>query len=98
MPQYNSTGRLRFLSGDVQRSVGKGRLISAQAEISSESIKKGQLEPYEWQQLNSKIVPLSDAPIFIDDTPPLSVLNFVPSAEDLLLKRKYNSSSLIIYN
>ena len=49
------------------------RLISAEAELDSEKIKKGNLADYEWQQLNHKISALSQAPIFIDDTPALSI-------------------------
>jgi replicative DNA helicase len=49
------------------------RLISAEAELDSEKIKKGNLADYEWAQLNHKISSLSSAPIFIDDTPALSI-------------------------
>ncbi|MFD1875207.1 replicative DNA helicase [Hymenobacter bucti] len=49
------------------------RLISAEAELDSEKIKKGNLADYEWSQLNHKIASLSTAPIFIDDTPALSI-------------------------
>ncbi|MFC5271621.1 replicative DNA helicase [Adhaeribacter terreus] len=49
------------------------RLISAEAELDSEKIKKGNLEEYEWAQLNHKIAKLSEAPIYIDDTPGLSI-------------------------
>ncbi|MGI4741985.1 MAG: replicative DNA helicase [Janthinobacterium lividum] len=49
------------------------RLISAEAELDSEKIKKGNLADYEWAQLNHKISALSSAPIFIDDTPALSI-------------------------
>ncbi|WP_375445811.1 replicative DNA helicase [uncultured Fibrella sp.] len=50
------------------------RLISAEAEIDSEKIRKGQLAPHEWQQLHHKIQRLTEAPIYIDDTPALSIL------------------------
>ena len=50
------------------------RLISAEAELESEKIKKGNLAEYEWQQLIHKTNKLSEAPIFIDDTPALSIL------------------------
>ncbi|MCA6073367.1 replicative DNA helicase [Fulvivirga sedimenti] len=50
------------------------RLISAEAELESEKIKKGNLAEYEWQQLIHKTSKLSEAPIFIDDTPALSIL------------------------
>ncbi|MBD2770010.1 replicative DNA helicase [Hymenobacter sp. BT664] len=49
------------------------RLISAEAELDSDKIKKGTLADYEWQQLNHKITDLSAAPIYIDDTPALSI-------------------------
>ncbi|MEL7002225.1 MAG: replicative DNA helicase [Bacteroidota bacterium] len=50
------------------------RLISAEAELESEKIKKGNLAEHEWQQLIHKTNKLSNAPIFIDDTPALSIL------------------------
>jgi replicative DNA helicase len=50
------------------------RLISAEAELESEKIKKGNLADYEWEQLVHKTAKLTEAPIFIDDTPALSLL------------------------
>ncbi len=49
------------------------RLISAEAELESEKIKKGNLREDEWQQLYAKTSRLTEAPIFIDDTPALSI-------------------------
>ncbi len=50
------------------------RLISAEAELESDKIRKGTLADYEWEQLVHKTAKLSNAPIFIDDTPALSIL------------------------
>jgi replicative DNA helicase len=50
------------------------RLISAEAELESEKIKKGNLADHEWKQLVHKTSKLTTAPIFIDDTPAISVL------------------------
>jgi replicative DNA helicase len=50
------------------------RMISAEAELESEKIKRGDLADFEWEQLISKTRRLSEAPIFIDDTPALSIL------------------------
>lgn len=50
------------------------RMISAEAELEGEKIKKGNLEDYEWKQLVHKTNKLSSAPIFIDDTPAISIL------------------------
>lgn len=49
------------------------RLISAETELGSEKIKTGRLEEYEWHQLNQRIKALDNAPLFIDDTPALSI-------------------------
>jgi len=49
------------------------RLISSETEINAEKLKKGNLENWEWEQLNAKIGKLSNAPIYINDTPGLSV-------------------------
>ncbi len=50
------------------------RMISAEAELEGDKIRKGQLAEFEWQQLVHKTNRLSAAPIFIDDTPALSIL------------------------
>lgn len=50
------------------------RLISSEAELDSEKIKKGNLADYEWEQLVHKTSKLSSAPLFVDDTPALSIL------------------------
>jgi len=52
------------------------RLISSETEINSQKIKNGQLEDWEWEHLHRKISRLDNAPIFIDDTPALSIFEF----------------------
>ena len=52
------------------------RLIAAETELGAEKIKTGKLEDYEWTQLNQRIKALDEAPIFIDDTPALSIFEF----------------------
>ena len=49
------------------------RLISAESELDASKITKGLLENYELEQLKHKTKLISNAPIFIDDTPGLSV-------------------------
>lgn len=60
------------------------RLISAEAELESDKIKKGNLEDYEWEQLIHKTAKLSEAPIFIDDTPALTILELRAKARKLV--------------
>ncbi|MBK9290776.1 MAG: replicative DNA helicase [Bacteroidetes bacterium] len=49
------------------------RLISTEASIPADKLRSGKLEQHEWTQLVTKISPLIDAKIFIDDTPQLSI-------------------------
>ncbi len=70
------------------------RLISAEAELESEKIKKGNLLDHEWTQLVHKTNRLSSAPIFIDDTPGLSILEF--RAKCRRLKAEHNIQLVVI--
>ncbi len=70
------------------------RMISSEAEISGHKLRTGELKDYEWAQLNAKIAKLSDAPIFIDDTPALSV--FELRAKCRRLKQQNNIQLILI--
>ena len=60
------------------------RLIVNVCEITGDKIKSGQLEPYEWGQLDSRIRQLYDAPFYVDDTPSLSVFELRTKARRLV--------------
>lgn len=60
------------------------RLIVNVCEIPGEKIKSGQLAAYEWQQLDYKIKDLFDAPLYVDDTPSLSVFELRTKARRLV--------------
>ena len=49
------------------------RLIVSETELPSDRIRNGRLEEYEWKQLDYKIKSLVEAPIYIDDTPAISI-------------------------
>ncbi len=70
------------------------RLISAEAELESEKIKRGTLADFEWAQLVHKTNRLSAAPIFIDDTPALSILEL--RAKCRRLKAEHNIQLIVI--
>jgi replicative DNA helicase len=59
------------------------RLIASESELSAEKLRKGQLEDHEFEQLNAKIGKLAEAPIFIDDTPALSIFELRAKARRL---------------
>ena len=70
------------------------RLISAEAQLPGDKLRKGNLENYEWEQLNAKINTLISAPLFIDDTPSLSI--FELRAKCRRLKAQHNIQMVII--
>ncbi|MDO4950165.1 MAG: replicative DNA helicase [Bacteroidales bacterium] len=70
------------------------RMIVNVCEIAGDKIKSGQLAPYEWQQLDTRIRNLYDAPLFIDDTPQLSVFELRTKARRLV--REHGVKVIII--
>ncbi len=70
------------------------RLIVNVCEISGEKIRSGQLAPYEWGQLDYKIKDLYDAPLYVDDTPSLSVFELRTKARRLV--REHGVKVIII--
>ena len=62
------------------------RLISAEAELESDKIRKGHLEDYELEQIKIKTQKISKAPIYIDDTPALSVFELRTKCRKLKLQ------------
>jgi len=59
------------------------RLISSETTLSSEKLRTGKLEKHEWEQLNVKVKALENAPLFIDDTPSLSIFDLRAKARRL---------------
>jgi replicative DNA helicase len=70
------------------------RLIVNVTEITGEKIKSGRLENYEWEQLDFKLKDLYDAPIYIDDTPSLSIFELRTKARRLV--REHGIKCIII--
>ena len=60
------------------------RMISSETGLPSEKLRKGNLEAHEWEQLNVKVKQLSDAPLYIDDTPSLSIFDLRAKARRLV--------------
>ena len=70
------------------------RLITNVCELPGEKIKSGRLELYEWEQLDHKITELYDAPIYVDDTPSLSIFEIRTKARRLV--REHDVKCIII--
>jgi len=60
------------------------RLISAETGLKSDILRTGKLAPHEWQQLNNQITDLESAPLFIDDTPSLTIFELRAKARRLV--------------
>jgi replicative DNA helicase len=59
------------------------RLISSETGLSSEKLRSGKLAKHEWEQLNVKVKGLEKAPLYIDDTPSLSIFDLRAKARRL---------------
>ena len=70
------------------------RLIASETEIDAEKLRKGSLEDHEFHQLHQRISRIAEAPIFIDDTPALSV--FELRAKCRRLKAQHGIQMVII--
>lgn len=70
------------------------RLISSEAQMDAEKLRKGNIEDYELQQIYSRIGRLNKAPLYIDDTPGISI--FELRAKCRRLKQKHNIEVVII--
>ena len=70
------------------------RLISNTCELESEKIKSGRLTKLEWDQLMSRVKHLYSAPLYIDDTPSLSVFELRTKARRLV--REHQVKFIII--
>ena len=64
------------------------RLITTESGLPGEKIKGGvKLEDYEWTQLEHKLRDLSKAPLYIDDTPGIPVMEFRAKAKRLVKQK-----------
>ncbi len=70
------------------------RLISSETEIEADKLRRGQLAEHELHQLHQRISRITDAPLFIDDTPALSV--FELRAKCRRLKAQHGIQMIII--
>ena len=70
------------------------RMISSETGIPSDKLRKGTLDNTEWQKLVSMTGKLSSAPVYIDDTPSLSVFDLRSKCRRL--KAMYNIEMIVV--
>ncbi|MFH0842325.1 MAG: replicative DNA helicase [Bacteroidota bacterium] len=64
------------------------RLIIAETDIPGDKIRNGRLSEEEWKQLDTRIKKLVQAPIFIDDTPAISIFELRAKCRRLKAQHK----------
>ena len=75
---------MAFFSLEMSNVQLVNRLISNCCEIQGSKILNGQLQPDEWDRLDKRIVSLQGAPLYVDDTPGLSVFELRTKARRLV--------------
>lgn len=78
---------IAFFSLEMNNVQLVNRLISNVCEITGNKILNGQLSPDEWERLDKNIRRLMGAPIYIDDTPGLSVFELRTKARRLVREK-----------
>ncbi len=74
-----------FFSLEMSATQLAKRLAISETGLSADKIKGAiRLEPYEWEQLEYKIKDLAKAPLYIDDTPGLPLMEFRTKAKNLV--------------
>jgi replicative DNA helicase len=64
------------------------RLMTSESGLPSDKIKGGsKLESYEWEQLEYKLKNLAKAPLYIDDTPGIPIMEFRAKAKRLVKQK-----------
>lgn len=79
---------IAVFSLEMSREMIVDRLISSQAGIDNWRISTGNLEPEDFERYGIAAGELAEAPIFIDDTPGLGVLEMRTKARRLMLEHK----------
>ena len=82
-----------FFSLEMSATQLMMRLVVAETGLSSTDIRSGRLTPEQWRYLENKVKPLGKAPLYIDDTPALSVFEFRSKARRLKI---HNDIKIII--
>jgi len=70
------------------------RLLSAEAEIALNHIRKGQMTEDDWARMSRKMGEVSEAPLFIDDSPNLTMMEIRAKARRL--KQRHDLRLVII--
>ena len=63
------------------------RILCSEAMVDSNKIRTGKIEEEDWSKLAGALGPISDAPIYIDDTPGISIMEIRAKCRKLKLEK-----------
>jgi replicative DNA helicase len=90
---HNGNSTVIF-SLEMSRSEITMRMLSAEARVPLNNIRSGQLQDEEWGRLAKRMGEISNAPLFIDDSPNLSLMEIRAKARRL--KQRHDLKLIII--
>lgn len=79
---------------EMSKSEVTQRLMCAEAKVESQRLRTGRLQPEDWQRLTSACDRLSKAPVFVDDTGSITMMELRSKARRL--KAKHPDLSMIV--
>jgi len=108
VPTHNSTLAVDFLrsasikhgltsvlfSLEMSRNEITMRMLAAEAQVSLQNMRKGMMRDEDWQKLASTMGKLSQAPLFIDDSPNMSLMEI--RAKCRRLKQRHDLRLVVI--
>ncbi|MGB2698117.1 MAG: replicative DNA helicase [Candidatus Zixiibacteriota bacterium] len=83
-----------IFSLEMEKNQLANRMLCSRARISSHKMRSGRLSDHEWTNLSIAVGPLSEAKIFVDDTPGMGVLEMRAKARRL--KAKENIGLVVV--
>ncbi len=91
---FNYGGPVAFFSLEMSADQLATRILAEQAEISSESLRSGKITREEFQKLSFASQRLAELPLYIDDTPALSIAALRSRARRL--KRRHGIGLVVV--
>ncbi len=76
-----------FFSLEMSKEELTDRLLSIQSLVDSWNIKTGRLEDADWEKLQEAMGELAEAPLYIDDTPGISIMEMRTKARRLQMEK-----------
>lgn len=70
------------------------RLLSAETEIKLSAMRSGQMEERDWEKLTKRLTEIQDAPLFIDDSPNLTMMEIRSKAR--AIKRQHGLDLIVL--